>query len=148
MGADGCRVGGGTAGVGDAGAAVAGARGFPVVGFDAAFEGGLGGGAVGGLAGVGGCRAGDGAAGVVAAGTAAGCLGGLPRFGLVAAGVSASTAAGWQFSQWCLSIISSPFACFPVTTSRTDLPTRRRIGKGPSLIVSREWLMEDFPLFT
>ena len=60
---------GDAAGVGDVGAAAAGARGFLVKG-------------------------GDGAAGA-----AGGCLGGLPRRGLVAAGVSASMAAGWQFSQ-------------------------------------------------
>ena len=118
---------GDTVGVGDAGAAAAGARGFLVKGGDAVCEGGRGGGA---------------------AGAAAGCLGGLPRFGLVAAGVSAATAAGWQFSQWWRSIMSSPLACLPVTTSRTDLPTRRSMGKGPSLMVSKEWLMLDLPLLT
>ena len=75
-----------------------------------------------------------------------GALGGLPLLGLAATGVSSSTAAGWQFSQWCLSTMSSPLACLPVMTSSTDLPTRRRIGKGPCLIVSKGCPIFDFPL--
>ena len=128
----------------DAGAAVAGARGSGVAGGD-------------GLAGAGDAGAAvDGAREVAAfvggAGVAAGadgcCLGGLPLFGLVATGVSAATAAGWQFSQWWRSTMSSPLACLPVTTSKTDLPTHRRMGKGPSLMVSSEWPMLDLPLLT
>ena len=41
-------------------------------------------------------------------------LGGLPRLGQAAVGVSAVMAAGWQFSQWCLSTKSCPLACLPV----------------------------------
>ena len=120
---------GDTVGFEEPGAAAAGARGA-ACGSDGAREGVLG----------------DGAG--VDAGADVCCLGGLPRFGLVAAGVSAATAAGWQFSQWWRSTMSSPLAILPVTTSRTDLPTLRRMGKGPSLIVSKEWLMLDLPLLT
>ena len=130
-------------GVGDAGAAEAGAGGSDVTG-EGALEGADDAGAA--AAGAREVDAVDGAG--VAAGADGGCLGGLPRFGLVATGVSADTAAGWQFSQWWRSIMSSPLACLPVTTSRTDLPTRRSMGKGPSLMVSKEWLMLDLPLLT
>ena len=75
-----------------------------------------------------------------------GALGGLPLRGLAATGVSLLTAAGWQFSQWCRSTMFSPLACLPVMISSTDLPTRRRIGKGPCLIVSKGCAIFDFPL--
>ena len=81
-----------------------------------------------------------------AAGGSGGALGGLPLRGLAATGVSLSIAAGWQFSQWCRSMMSSPLACLPVMMSSTDLPTRRRIGKGPCLIVSKGCAIFDFPL--
>ena len=85
-------------------------------------------------------------AGADAGGGSGGALGGLPLFGLAAAGVPSATAAGWQLSQWCLSMMSSPLACLPVMTSSTDLPTRRSIGKGPCLIVSKGCPIFDLPL--
>ena len=91
-------------------------------------------------------KAGAGGGDLDTVGGSGGALGGLPLLGLAATGVSSSTAAGWQFSQWCLSMMSSPLACLPVMTSSTDLPTRRRIGKGPCLIVSKGCPIFDFPL--
>ena len=142
-------AGGGAAGVDAAGAeAAAGGSAGVGAGGDAGVAAGAEAGARGHASAGAGVEADDGAAEAEAGGGAGGALGGLPLFGRVAAGVSSATAAGWQFSQWCRSMMSVPLACWPVMTSRTDLPTRRNIGKGPCLIVSKGCPILDLPLLT